>query len=71
MEIREELEIGVLPPDIWLEHMGQRLCWGPGAEPAPEGPALLALGAELMEVEGGVKQAQKDSTIVENDAMAE
>ena len=71
MKMEEELELGVLPPDIWLEDVGQRVWWGPELELVPEAPALLALGAEQMEVDGGVELVQEDGATVEDDAMVE
>ena len=35
LEMREELELGVLTPNIWLEDMGRQIPWGPEPELAP------------------------------------
>ena len=69
LEMREELELGVLTPNIWLEDVGRWVWWGPAPEPAPEGPPLLPLGAGPMEVDGA-KQAQ-DGASVEDDTTGE
>ena len=46
----EELELGVPPPDIQLEDIGQWVCWGAELELAAKGLPLLPLRAELLEV---------------------
>ena len=43
LEFSEALELGVLPKDIQLEEVGQRVMWGPAIELVPEGPALAPL----------------------------
>ena len=60
----EELELGVLPQDIQLEDMGQQVQLGPEPELVEEGLPLLALGVELMEVEGGAEQAQENDAVL-------
>ena len=40
----EALELGVLPRDVQMEEVGERVMWGPAIEPAPEGPPLAPLG---------------------------
>ena len=43
LEMGEELELGVPPPDIQLKDVGWRVWWGPGPEPVPEGLPLSPL----------------------------
>ena len=71
LEMGEELELRVLPPDIQLEDVGQRVQWGPEPEPVQEGPPLLPLGEELMEVENSAEQVQRDGSVVKDDAAVE
>ena len=40
LKIGEELELGVPPPDVWIENMGQRVLWGPEPELVKEGPPV-------------------------------
>ena len=51
----EEIELGVMPPDVWIKEMGQLVWWALEPVLAQEGLPLLALGEELMEVEGATK----------------
>ena len=53
----EELELGMPHPDVQLEDVGWRVWWGPEPEPVAEGPPLLPLREELIEVEEGAKLA--------------
>ena len=71
LEIGEELELGVPPPDIWLEDVVRRVWWGLEPEPVEEDPPLPALGAEPMEVEGGTEQAQQNGAAAEDNVMVE
>ena len=71
LKMGEELELVVPPRDIQIEDIGQRVWWGPEPKLVQEGLPFLALGAEIIEVEGGTKQVQEDGTMVEDDAMAE
>ena len=68
--MREELELGALPLDIQLEDVGQWVRWGLGPEPALEGPPLLPLGADRIDVDG-TKQAQAEGNTAEDNAMVE
>ena len=43
LESSEALELGVLPPDIQMEEVGQRVMWGPAIELALEGLPLAPL----------------------------
>ena len=71
LKIGEEMKLGVLPLNIQIEDMGQRVWLGLEPEPVAEGPALLALGVELMKVEGGTEQVKKNGAMVEDDAAVE
>ena len=52
IETREELELGIPPPNICLTDVGRWVWWGPNPELALKGPPLLPLRVELMEVDG-------------------
>ena len=39
----EELELGILAPNIQLEEMGRQVLWGPELQLALEGPPLSPL----------------------------
>ena len=69
LEMGKELELGVPPPDVWIEDVGWWVQWGLEQGPVEEGLPLLALGAEPMEVEGSTKQVQEDGAMVEDDAV--
>ena len=40
VEMREELELGLPPPNVQLAKVGQRILWRAELEPAQEGPPL-------------------------------
>ena len=50
LEMEGELELGVPPPDVQLENVGQQMCWGLEPEPVEEGLLLPAVGVEPIEV---------------------
>ena len=41
------LELGILPKDIQIEEVGERVMWGLAIEPAPEGLPLVPSGEVL------------------------
>ena len=55
LKTREELEQGVLPPDIQIEDGWLAGMVGAAASTGARGSTLLAFGGEAMEVEGGTK----------------
>ena len=68
----EELELGVPSLNIQLKDMGGWVPWGMEQEPVVEGPPLSPLPREEpMVVEEGTEQAQKDGSMVKDDATAE
>ena len=46
LKMGEELQLGVLPPDIWIGDVGRWVWWGPEPVLVQEGPPLQALGEE-------------------------
>ena len=67
--MREELELGPLTLNVWLEDVGWQVPWGPELQLAWEGLPLLPLWVKPMGVDG-TKQVQEDGTMVEKEAMA-
>ena len=53
IEMGEQLELGVLPPNIRIEDVSWQVRWGLELVLVQEGPPLLPLGEEPMEAEGG------------------
>ena len=43
----EVLELGILPKDVQMEEIGERVMWGLVIQPAPEGPPLVPLTEAL------------------------
>ena len=61
------LELGILPVDIQMEEVGERVMWGAALELALEGPPLAPLMEVLIE-ESGITLMQEDDATVDDEA---
>ena len=64
------LELGILPEDVQMEEVGERVTWGPAIEPAPEGPPLAPLGG-VPEEETGAVPVEEGGAVADDDAVEE
>ena len=62
------LGLGVLPKDVQIEEVGERVTWGPAIEPALEGLPLVPL-MEVPIEESGAALAQEDDAVVDDEAV--
>ena len=68
LESGKVLELGVLPEDVQMEEVGERVTWRPALEPPLEGQPL-APSTEALNKESGSAPVQEDGATVDDNAV--